>query len=182
VCFDYFVYILWYVLRISAIVLEKLTMISTKDYDNVFSPTEHDVDLAKAGAPILSQILGRHRKELDFDERIEFVDEQGAQVVLPASALELLKSILVQMAQGNAMTLMPIHAELTTQQAADILNVSRPYLVKLLETGEIPFVKKGTHRRVLFKDIETYKAKIDEQRMEALDELTAQAQALDMGY
>ena len=180
--FGYFVYVRCHLLRISAIGLEKLTMISTKHYGNVFSPTEHDVDLAKIGAPILSQILGRHRKEVDFDERIEFVDEQGAQVVLPASALELLKSILVQMAQGNAMTLMPIHAELTTQQAADILNVSRPYLVKLLETGAIPFVKKGTHRRVLFKDIEMYKAKIDKQRMEALDELTAQAQALDMGY
>jgi excisionase family DNA binding protein len=180
--FGYFVYILNYVFHISTIVLEKLTMISTKHYDNVFSPTEHDVDLAKAGAPILSQILGRHRKELDFDERIEFIDEKGEQVVLPASALELLKNILVQMAQGNAMTLMPIHAELTTQQAADILNVSRPYLVKLLEAGEIPFAKKGTHRRVLFKDIETYKARVDEQRMEALDELSAQAQALDMGY
>lgn len=157
-------------------------MMTTKHYDNVFSPSEHDINLAKVGAPILSQILGRHRQEHDFDERIEFMDEKGEQVILPASALELLKSILVQMAQGNAMTLIPIHAELTTQQAADILNVSRPYLVKLLEVGDIPFAKKGTHRRVLFQDIQTYKTKIDNQRMKALDELTAQARELNMGY
>ena len=157
-------------------------MISTKQFDHIVSPSEHDVDLAKIGAPVISQILGRHRQEQSFDERIEFKDENGEQIILPASALELLKNILVQMAQGNALTLMPIHAELTTQQAADILNVSRPYLVKLLETGDIPFVKKGTHRRVLFKDIQTYKTHIDQQRLNALDELTTQAQELDMGY
>jgi excisionase family DNA binding protein len=157
-------------------------MISAKQLDHIVSPSDHDVDLAKVGAPIISQILGRHRQEQDFDERIEFKDENGEQIVLPASALELLKNILVQMAQGNALTLMPIHAELTTQQAADILNVSRPYLVKLLEAGDIPFIKKGTHRRVLFKDIQAYKTQIDNKRLEALDELTAQAQELDMGY
>lgn len=157
-------------------------MITNQHYDNVFSPTEHDVDLAKAGLPVLAQILGRHKQDHDFDERIEFVDEQGEQIILPASALELLKTILIQMAQGNAMTLMPIHAELTTQQAADILNVSRPYLVKLLEQGEIPFVKKGTHRRVRFEDIQIYKAQIDGKRLQALNELTEQAQALNMGY
>lgn len=157
-------------------------MITTKQYDHVFSPSEHDIDLAKTGAPIISQILGRHRKEHNFDERIEFIDEKGEQVILPASALELLKNILVQMAQGNAITLIPVYAELTTQQAAEILNVSRPYLVKLLENGDIPFTKKGTHRRVLFKDVQTYKTMIDNQRMKALDELTSQAQALDMGY
>ncbi len=162
--------------------MEKLTIMTNRQYDNVFSPTEHDIDLARTGLPILAQILGRHKQEHDFDERIEFIDEQGEQIVLPASALELLKTILIQMAQGNAMTLMPIHAELTTQQAADILNVSRPYLVKLLEQGDIPFMKKGAHRRVRFEDIQTYKARIDSQRLEALDELTKQAQELDMGY
>ena len=71
--------------------------------------------------------------------------------MLPASVMELLKSILVQMAQSNAITLMPIHAESTSQQAADILNVSRPYIMKLLEAGDIPFAKKGTHKHVLLR-------------------------------
>jgi len=157
-------------------------MVATARYENIHSPSEHDVDLARTSAPILSQILGRHRKELAFDERVEFLDEKGEQVILPASALELLKNILVQMAQGNAVTLVPVHAELTTQQAAEILNMSRPFLVKLLEKGEIPFTKKGTHRRVLFSDVQAYKQQIDSERMKALDALTAQAQELDMGY
>lgn len=150
--------------------------------DRIYSPTEHDTDLARVGAPVISQILGRHRNESQFDETIQFSDGNGEQIVLPASALELLKNILVQMAQGNALTLVPIHAELTTQQAADILNVSRPYLVGLLEKGEIPFTKKGTHRRVLFKDVQQYKEDIDKKRLEALDELTALSQELEMGY
>jgi|TARA_R110000868_G_scaffold79908_2_gene227121 excisionase family DNA binding protein len=158
-------------------------MVATARYENIYSPTEHDVDLARASASVLSQILGRHRKEEDFDERIGFLDEDGQQeMILPVSALELLKNILVQMAQGNAITLVPVHAELTTQQAAEILNMSRPFLVKLLENGDIPFSKKGTHRRVLFCDVQAYKQQVDNARMKALDELTAQAQELDMGY
>lgn len=110
------------------------------------------------------------------------MDDECTQVVLPAAAVKLLKCILVQMAQGNAVTLVPIHAELTTQQAADILKVSRPHLVKLLEQGELPFTKKGTHRRVLFQEVMTYKARIDADRMAVVDEMTQQAQGLDMGY
>ncbi len=157
-------------------------MVAVARYENIHSPSEHDVSLARTSAPILSQILGRHRKESTFDERVEFLDENGKQVVLPASALELLKNILVQMAQGNAVTLVPVHAELTTQQAAEILNMSRPFLVKLLEKGEIAFTKKGTHRRILFSDVQAYKQQIDNDRMKALDVLTAQAQELDIGY
>lgn len=151
-------------------------------FDRIYSPTDHDVNLAKVCAPLLRQILGRHREAPAFEERVQFLDETGRKVVLPTAALEFLKNMMVQMAQGNAVTLVPIHAELTTQQAADILNVSRPYLVKLLEKGEMPFVKKGTHRRVLFSDVKMYKENIDKQRMEVLDALSEQAQALDMSY
>ncbi len=154
-------------------------MVTTASIDQVFHPSSTEVDLARRSVPVLTKIMARCRVDA---ERVQFLDEEDEQVVIPVSALELLKGILVQMAQGNAMIVIPIHAELTTQQAADILNVSRPYLVKLLEAGEIPFTKKGTHRRVLFKNIMDYKHKIDEQRMQVLDELTAQAQELDMGY
>ena len=86
------------------------------------------------------------------------------------------------MADGNAVTLVPIQAELTTQQAADFLNVSRPYLIRLLEDEQIPFHKTGTHRRIFFRDLLSYKTHIKEKRLQALQELTGLSQELGMGY
>ena len=106
---------------------------------------------------------------------------QRASVPIPAAVLELLQAILVQMAQGNAVTLVPVHAELTTQQAADLLSVSRPFLIERLEQGEIPFRKVGTHRRIRLADLMAYKHAIDHQRATGLDELAAQAQAQELG-
>ena len=80
------------------------------------------------------------------------------------------------------MTLIPVHAELTTQQAADILNVSRPFLIEQLEKGVIPYRKVGTHRRVMFEDLMEYKQTMDHNRLKALEELSVIDQELGLGY
>jgi len=110
------------------------------------------------------------------------IDEDGETLAIPASAAKVLLRALTEMAQGNTISVVPTRAELSTQQAAEILGVSRPYLVKLLDEDKLPSRKVGTHRRVLYLDLMTYKNEIDAKRMDALDELTAQAQELKMGY
>jgi excisionase family DNA binding protein len=104
------------------------------------------------------------------------------EIELPESAVRLLVDILANMAEGNAVTLIPVHAELTTKQAADILGVSRPFLIRLLEDGVIPFRKVGTHRRVFFEDVQAYRKQVAEERESALQQLVEEAQSLDMGY
>ena len=139
------------------------------------APTEHDSRLARESSRRLSPYMKQ-------DLKVRITDGNGPDVQLPAAAVELLVNLLAQMAEGNAVTLMPIHAELTTQQAADLLAVSRPFLVKELDEKRIPYRKVGTHRRVLFIDLMRYKEAMDARRNEVLDDLTKQAQELDMGY
>jgi excisionase family DNA binding protein len=144
------------------------------------APTEADTQLARES----SRRLAAHRLGRQASVRIQVLDdgEEAETVTVPASALRLLLHVLTEMAQGNAVILIPVHAELTTQQAADLLNVSRPFLVGLLESGQLPYRKVGTHRRVLFRDVMAYKQSNDAERLKALNELTAQAQELNMGY
>jgi len=117
-------------------------------------------------------------------QRIQIFDakNEAHQIELPTSALRLLVDILSALADGNAVQVVPVHAELTTQEAADLLNVSRPHLVKLLESGELPYHKTGKHRRVRFEDLMKYKADRDEKSELAMRELSKQAQELHMGY
>ena len=143
-------------------------------------PSEHEIDLARRSRPELAAVL-RTRKG---SHQLDIHDAAGTvrTVQVPATALRLLVDALAEIGQGNAVSIMPVHAELTTQEAADLLNVSRPFVVQLLESGEIPFHKAGTHRRIRYQDLIAYKNRLDEQRRKALEELAAQAQDLKMGY
>jgi excisionase family DNA binding protein len=86
------------------------------------------------------------------------------------------------MAKGHGVALLPLHAELTTEQAADLLNVSRSFVIGLLEEAKIPFRVVGKHRRVRLDDVIAYKRRDDQERLKVLEELVAQAQELNMGY
>ncbi|MDJ0624946.1 MAG: helix-turn-helix domain-containing protein [Candidatus Caenarcaniphilales bacterium] len=104
----------------------------------------------------------------------------GKAFPIPATMRKLLISLIRNMAEGKAVTLIPLDSELTTQQAADYLNVSRPYLIGLLNEGKIDYRKVGKHRRVLFKDLVIYKEESYKRSMEALDEITKTSQELGL--
>lgn len=138
-----------------------------------FVPDESDSELAATA----SRELARASK-VALSVRLE----DGTDLMLPKAVTPLLVKILTEMAQGNAVTLIPLHAELTTQEAANLLNISRPHLNKLLERGELPFHKVGTHRRIRFVDLEEFRSKREVTRTRSLDELARQAQEEGMGY
>jgi excisionase family DNA binding protein len=144
------------------------------------APSEADTLLARES----SRLLATRKFGRKTSIRIQVLDdgEEAETVTVPASALRLFLHLLTEMSQGNAVTLIPTHAELTTQQAADLLNVSRPYMAKLLDEGKIPGRTVGKYRRVRFDDLMTFKRKDDDARAKVLDQLTAEAQELGMGY
>jgi excisionase family DNA binding protein len=151
------------------------------EVQEAIAPTAADAQLALESSRRLTQFLAA-RTENALCVRIEPESDQEESTSIPVAALRLLNSILTEMAKGNAVTLIPVHAELTTQQAADILNVSRPFLIEQLEKGVIPYRKVGTHRRVKHDDLMEYKRTMDHNRLKALDELSTIDQELGLGY
>jgi excisionase family DNA binding protein len=123
-------------------------------------PSEEDAKVAA----ISSRVLASAPKERELRVRLD----DGQEITLPKGVARLLSHLLTEMARGNAVTLFPIHAELTTQEAADFLNVSRPHLVQLLESGELKFRKVGTHRRVRFQELAEFRRQSDERSSRAL--------------
>jgi excisionase family DNA binding protein len=141
-------------------------------------PTEADIKISTQSSRVLASLTNSYSQT----QKITVESENGKEesLLIPSVAYELLIDILSQISQGNAVTLVPVQAELSTQQAANLLNVSRPYLIKLLESKKIPYRKIGKHRRILAKDLYQYKADIDAKRSHSLDKLTALTEELDL--
>ena len=143
-----------------------------------FPLTPRDAAIARGTFEALSPYGG-----MDRPLKLRVGDsEQEQPVDLPAGAVDLLMHVLEAMATGQGVTLIPDSAELTTVQAADVLNVSRPFLIKLLDQKAIPHRKVGTHRRIRMEDVMAYKNAIDREREQVLEQLAREGQAHDMGY
>lgn len=135
-------------------------------------------DIAHASGQLLSRYA-----QSKMPLKLCFIDsEQAEPIELPASVVTLLIDILTAMAEGQGITVIPENAELTTFQAADVLNVSRSFLNKLLDEKKIPYRKVGQNRRIQMKDLMSYETAIDAEREAVLDQLVAEAQEQDMGY
>lgn len=147
---------------------------STLSAPQPVSPTQHDSELAQSCSRLLARFI-----RSDLSVRIA---ESGETTTLPAAAVRLLVDLLSAMAEGNAVTVIPIHAELTTQQAADLLGVSRPFLIKQIEEGKLPHHMVGSHRRVFFKDLMAFKQEQQARSEQALTDLAAEGQAIGEGY
>ena len=137
-------------------------------------PEPADIDQARQAMEELGKLLP------DGSEVVIEARAQRMHAVLPVAAVRLLHDILREMSRGNALSLVPIHAELTTQQAADALNVSRPFLVRLLKAGDLPYRQVGSHRRVRYDDLMRYKHAIDARRAATLRQLTEASEDLGL--
>jgi len=150
----------------------------TTTLTNLNLPDPHESELAQRGQRELAAYLSTKLQT----QRISIVgeDDKTHTIELPTSAMTMLAEVLGELAAGNAVQIVPVHAELTTQEAANILNVSRPHMVKLLEKGNLPFHKIGRHRRVLFADLMEYKKRRENESLNAMQALADQAQDIGM--
>jgi excisionase family DNA binding protein len=154
-------------------------------HTKMVAQTLHDTSTATRQPRTLSPDYQRRGLATNFEtQRIQILDDRNVahQIELPTSALRLLVDILAELAVGNAVRVVPVHAELTTQEAADLLNVSRPHFIKLLETQALPYHRTGKHRRIRFDDLMKFKVKRDQASERAMSELAKQAQELKLGY
>jgi excisionase family DNA binding protein len=150
-------------------------------------PTPQEQQVAREAELRLRRLLesnleGEELPQVALQFRLAQSDAPLEVVALPLSALRLLDAILEANANGHAVTVMPSHGELTPNQAAEMLGVSRPFLIRLLDEGQIPFRRVGAHRRIRIDALEKYRSAEEERQLGVLAQLQAQAQELNMGY
>jgi excisionase family DNA binding protein len=153
---------------------------SLSDLPNTVTPSAADTQLARESSQKLALLLAARRTNLRL--LIQPDDDPEETIAIPLPALGLFADILKEMAKGNAVALIPVNAELTLEQAADLLNVSCRFLSDRLEKGEISSRMIGTQHRILLQDVMAYKQQTDQKRLKALEELSALDQELGLGY
>ncbi len=142
-------------------------------------PSPEDIKLAKESSKKMEALNIQSAKHT---AKLIVTDNHCIEFQLSKTMFEALREVINEMAAGRAIMLIPVNSELTTQEAANLLNVSRPYFVKLLDEGKIPFRTVGRYRRVLYEDLIKYQKVAEAKRQAAMDELVAQAQELNLGY
>lgn len=144
-----------------------------------------DEEVTEQAADAVAQLTGFLRAHPTPTTHVQLVTEHAEEmttIVVPAVAFRFFVDVLAELANGNAVTVAPVHAELTTQQAADLLNVSRPYLVKLLDRREIPYRRVGNRRKVRLVDLIDYQRRDEALRRDIADELTREAEKIGLEY
>ncbi|ELR99159.1 excisionase family DNA-binding protein [Gloeocapsa sp. PCC 73106] len=143
-----------------------------------YTPTQEAITLASQALESVSALVANPPETITFT--ILEPDLQGTKITIPGGMFRLMVDVLNAVSQGEPITLLPHSAELTTQEAADLLNVSRPYLVKLLDEGAMPSRKVGIYRRVKVQDVLQYQKQEKAKREKILDELTQEAQEMGL--
>lgn len=152
----------------------------TSSHVQDFIPSKEDALLAGKALESLSKLIEGHH---NMPRIIPLASlSKFKELVMPIGIFELILELLNQAAQGHSVTLIPSNKEFTTQEAADLLNVSRPFVIKLLEEGKIPFHKVGAHRRIKAQDLMTYRRAGEEESLEAFQELAKLSQKMELGY
>lgn len=149
---------------------------NVKTFRSISNPSKEEQRLAIASYGALVSVI-EHLKSKNPEIEIKETQES---VTIPLSALKLLGEILNAMRQGIPFSLVPMATEITTQKAADILGCSRPHVVKLLEAGEIDYIKVGKHRRIKFEDVMTYKKKMKKKQRQHIIDIMESDEALGL--
>lgn len=140
--------------------------------------SKKDSQLAKVSSQRLSQHKNSERKR----DTVKLKLAGQGDVALPSAIVPLLEVVLAEMAAGRPVSVMSVESDLSTQQAAELLNVSRPFIIKLLKAKALPYRQVGTHRRLRLSDVLAYQKQMDKKADKAMQALADQAQELDMGY
>lgn len=147
--------------------------------NETITPTDQDTEMARSSSQALAPLLQENGNS-EAHIRLCTADNQGADIALPSSVIRLVLTALQEMAKGHTVTLLPVEKELTTKQAAELMRISRPSLIKMLDEKKLPYRKVGAHRRVRYEDVLYYLDTERARRTKVMEELVAETERLGL--